>query len=209
MPLVRRWFILLAASLAAGLAVSPSGATEQAGRWEGKTEEAGEQALWSALQSGRHLVFIRHALTEPGIGDPPGFRLGECRTQRNLSEKGRADARRIGQAFRKRGIAVEEVLSSRWCRCVDTARLAFGRFKPAPMLDSVFNDGEGACQDKARAVLASVAGFSGPGNRVLVTHAQNIQALTGVSPLSGELVVVRLEGQERFRVIGRLALLDD
>ncbi|MDQ3058742.1 MAG: histidine phosphatase family protein [Pseudomonadota bacterium] len=207
MPWARRRFTWMLAGLAglASLTPNPLGAAE----WAEDAEAAGEAALWSALKSGGHLIFIRHALTRPGIGDPPGFRLGECRTQRNLSDKGRADARRIGQAFRARDIPVEDVLSSRWCRCLDTAQLAFGRFKPAPMLDSTFNDEERMRQDKARAVLAAVAKFSGPGNLVLVTHAQNIQALTGISPLSGELVVVKLEGQDRFRVIGRLPVPGD
>ena len=195
MPLARRRFT----SMLVGLAAAPLGAAER----------PGEEALWSALKSGGHVVLIRHALTDPGIGDPPGFELGECRTQRNLSAKGRADARRIGQAFRQRAIPIQDVLSSRWCRCLETARLAFGRVKPAPMLDSMFNDGQDARQAKARAVLASVADFSGPDNLILVTHAQNIQTLTGVSPLSGELVVVRLDGLDRFRVIGRLTVPGD
>jgi phosphohistidine phosphatase SixA len=143
-------------------------------------------------------------VTEPGIGDPPNFKLGDCGTQRNLSSKGRADAERIGKAFRARGIPVQDVLSSRWCRCIDTAQLAFERVKPAPMLDSMFNDPQGVRKDKARAVFASLAGRTGTGNLILVTHAQNIQELTGISPAAGELIAVALEGPGRFKVIGRL-----
>ena len=73
------------------------------------------------------------------------------------------------------------------------------------MLDSTFNDrDDDARQDKARAVFALVAGRTGPGNLILVTHAQNIQELTGVSPAAGELVVVTLAAPVRFTVIGRL-----
>lgn len=167
-----------------------------------------EDAAWSALRAGGHVVLIRHAVTEPGIGDPEGFRIGDCRTQRNLSAQGRADAAQIGAAFQRRGIAVSDVLSSRWCRCIDTARLAFGRTTQVPMLDSMFNDKEKPAQEKLREVFAYLARWTGRGNLVLVTHNQNIQALTGVSPASGEIVVatpVRAEGEGELRVVGRIA----
>lgn len=166
---------------------------------------AGEEQVWSALKSGGHVVLIRHAVTEPGIGDPPGFRLGDCSTQRNLSAEGRADAQRIGEAFRRRGIAVAEVLSSRWCRCLETAQLAFGRAAPAAMLDSMFNDDNSERnEEKIRAVKAAVVRPPAPGNLVLVTHNVNIQALTGVSPSSGEMVVVLPEKNGELKVVGRL-----
>lgn len=166
---------------------------------------ADEEQVWSALKSGGHVVLIRHAVTEPGIGDPPGFRLGDCSTQRNLSAEGRADAQRIGEAFRRRGIAVTEVLSSRWCRCLETAQLAFGRAKPAAMLDSMFNDDNSERnEEKIRAVKAAVVRPPAPGNLVLVTHNVNIQALTGVSPSSGEMVVVMPDKNGELKVVGRL-----
>ena len=99
-----------------------------------------DAALWQRLRGGGHVLLMRHAATDPGIGDPPGFVLERCASQRNLSDAGRRDARRIGDALRRRGIPIGEVLSSRWCRCLDTARLVFGRADPAPMLDSMFRD---------------------------------------------------------------------
>lgn len=75
-------------------------------------------------------MVIWHAATEPRIGDPPGFQLDDCATQRNLSEAGREEARRIGAAFRARGIPIGRVLSRRWCRCLETAGLAFGTVGP-------------------------------------------------------------------------------
>lgn len=161
--------------------------------------------LWQTLRAGGHIIFIRHALTEPGIGDPPHFRLGDCRTQRNLSEEGRADARRIGAAFRHYQVPVSGVWSSRWCRCLETAQLAFAEATPAVMLDSTFRDTTAEKQAKAQAVFAFVndAG-TGSGNVVFVTHAQNIQELTGVAPSSGEAVVTKWDGASGFRVVGRL-----
>lgn len=169
----------------------------------GAAGNAGDDAAWSALKSGRHVVFIRHAATEPGIGDPEGFRLGDCSTQRNLSARGRADAKALGQAFRDRGIPVAEVLSSRWCRCLETAALAFGKGEPAAMLDSMFNDRRKPAEEKERVLRAYLARPAPPGNVVLVTHAQNIQALTGISPNTSELIVTVHENG-RFTVVGRI-----
>jgi phosphohistidine phosphatase SixA len=190
MAMFRRWLILLLCCLSVGQASSAGQTTEE--------------VLWDALKGGGYIVLLRHAVTEPGIGDPPGFSVGDCSTQRNLSAQGRADAQLIGAAFRSHHIPIPDVLSSRWCRCIDTAQLAFGRVKPVPMLDSMFNDPDSARQEKARALFASLSRRSGAGNLILVTHAQNIQELTGVSPSSGEMVVVTLDGPRRFKVIGRL-----
>lgn len=165
-----------------------------------------DEAVWSALRSGGYVVLIRHAVTEPGIGDPPGFRHGQCSTQRNLSAEGRADAKRIGEAFRSRKIPISEVLSSRWCRCIDTATLAFGKARPVTMLDSMFNDTEKPAEEKIREVFDAVAQRPATGNLILVTHNQNIQALTGVSPASGEMVVVSADQPGKFRLIGRITV---
>ena len=167
---------------------------------------AAEADLWQRLQTGAYVLLIRHAATDPGIGDPPGFRLAVCSTQRNLSEQGRRDARAIGAAFRKRGIPLGAVLSSRLCRCLDTARLAFGRVEEAPMLDSMFNDGEAAKRAKLREVLARVDAFGSQEsktNLVLVTHDVNIRALVSEGVAQGEIVVTR-PGQHRLDVAGRL-----
>lgn len=169
---------------------------------------ANEESFWSTIGKGGHVVLIRHARTEPGIGDPPGFTIGDCSTQRNLSAEGRADAKRIGAAFRHHAIPVEAVLSSRWCRCIDTARLAFGRVEAAPMVDSMFNDDTAAQQSKetdtARYLARYAARPAGKGNLVLVTHAVNIQALTGVSPASGEMIAATPDANGKLKVVSRL-----
>ncbi|WP_334189817.1 histidine phosphatase family protein [Noviherbaspirillum sp.] len=168
---------------------------------------AGDDA-WASLKSGGRVVFIRHAVTDPGVGDPDGFVVGDCSTQRNLSSQGKADAKAIGDAFRSRGIPVSEVLTSRWCRCVDTAMLAFGRATPATMIDSMFNDREKSDEAKVREVSAYAAKFgkrANTGNLVLVTHAVNIQALTGISPATGEIVVTTFDAG-KFKPVGRINL---
>lgn len=164
-------------------------------------------SLWAALKSGGHIIFIRHAITEPGIGDPAQFKLGDCSTQRNLSDQGRADAKRIGAAFRHYQIPVAGVWSSRWCRCVETAQLAFGEHRPAAMLDSTFIEDRAGKEAKARAVFSFLNGAAmDTGNLVFVTHAQNIQELTGVYLSSGEMAVTKLDGESKFRVVGRISV---
>ena len=164
---------------------------------------AQEDSLWDALRAGGHIVLMRHALA-PGGGDPPGFRLDDCATQRNLSEEGRAQARGIGEGFRSRGIPVDRVLTSQWCRCRETAALlGLGPVEEYPALNSFFSDrstGDAQIEELRRFVSRPAPG----GNLILVTHQVNITGLTGVFPDSGELVVLRPGPSGSFAVVGRL-----
>jgi broad specificity phosphatase PhoE len=163
-----------------------------------------DEALWSLLKGGGQVVMLRHAQTTPGVGDPEGMRLDDCGTQRNLSDEGRAHARRLGQAFRTHEVTVGLLLSSPWCRCVDTAQLAFGQAPEiAPALGNLFGRSE-----RAAAQLAELKPLAGRrpsnGNTVLVSHGSTIASLTGVSPDMGEMVVLTPQGNGRFTVAGRL-----
>jgi broad specificity phosphatase PhoE len=168
----------------------------------------GSADLLRALRSGGHVILMRHAVTVSGIGDPAGFELGQCATQRNLSAAGRTDATKIGERFRQERIPVAAVLSSRWCRCLDTARLAFGRVEPAPMLDSMFLDEADAGQRKLLDVRAYLKSSRGAGNIVMVTHDVNIQALVGGRMSPGEMAVAAVEPSGALRMIGSLSLTD-
>ena len=163
----------------------------------------GGDELWALLGGGAHIVLFRHASTEPGLGDPPGFRLDSCVTQRNLSDAGREEARRIGAAFRRHGVPVGRVLSSRWCRCLETARLAFGRAEPWPPLDSFFDD-RAREPTQTRAVRAMMAEPISGGTLVLVTHQVNITALTGIVPATGEMIVLARQSDGSTRIAGRM-----
>jgi broad specificity phosphatase PhoE len=159
--------------------------------------------FWGLLREGGHVALMRHARTEPGVGDPPGFRLAECGTQRNLSAEGREQARRVGEAFRREGIRLDEVRSSAWCRCIDTAQLAFGRLTVWSPVNSFF-DGAGEREAQTRAVLAALRDLRAPANWMLVTHQVNITALTGENPAMGEVFVARPEAEgQRLRVLAR------
>ncbi len=155
------------------------------------------------LREGGCLLLIRHANTEPGLGDPAGFRLDDCRTQRNLSQDGRRQAQALGDALRRADVPIGPVRSSRWCRCIDTARLAFGRVEPWPVLDSFFSDRE-AEPARTRELRDWALAFRGPGNAALVTHQVNITALVGPVPAMGEVIALR-SVDAQLRTIGRFA----
>ncbi|MBC7995774.1 MAG: histidine phosphatase family protein [Rhizobacter sp.] len=162
---------------------------------------AASEAAWSALKDGS-VVLFRHA-NAPGGGDPPGFKLGDCSTQRNLDDSGRAQARRIGEQFRQRGIKVGAVLSSQWCRARETAELAFpGMARDDANFNSFFDDRSSEPAQTAQA-LATLRRWRGPGVLVVTTHQVNISALTGVTPVSGEGVVVA-PTRDGVEVLGRL-----
>jgi broad specificity phosphatase PhoE len=162
------------------------------------------EALWQRLRGGGLVLLVRHAATDPGVGDPPGFRLGECATQRQLSEAGRLDARALGAALRSHGVKIGPVWSSRWCRCLDTARLAFGRVEAAPLLDSIFQVDDAAARTRLAELRARLAGLRVSSNLVLVTHDVNIRAMVDESVAQGEVVVARIDGAGRLEALGRL-----
>jgi broad specificity phosphatase PhoE len=163
---------------------------------------AASEALWALLKGGGQVVLVRHALTTPGVGDPPGMRLDDCSTQRNLSDEGRRHAERIGAAFRARGVPVREVQSSPWCRCMETAKLAFGGASVHASLGNLF--GRPEQREPQIASLKKDLLLAKPGNLVLVSHGSTIQALTGISPGTGGMVVVTPQGGGRFALAGRL-----
>ena len=164
-----------------------------------------DERIWSLVKGGGQAIFVRHAITTPGVGDPPNMRLTDCSTQRNLTDAGRAHARRVGEAFRARAIPVDRVLSSPWCRCQETARLAFGPPETWAPLGNLFGRPENrAAQVQELQALASERRTGG--NVVLVTHGSTISALTGINPGSAEMVVVTPQGDGRFAVAGRLTV---
>jgi broad specificity phosphatase PhoE len=167
------------------------------------------EPLWALLKAGGQVVLIRHAITTPGVGDPAGMRLDDCASQRNLTDAGRAHARRVGEAFRARGIVVDRLLTSPWCRCIETARLAWG---PARLsaevwtpLGNLFGRSERKTE-QVREMRARVSERRAGGNLVLVSHGSTIVALTGVSTDAAEMVIVTPQGDGRFAVAGRLAV---
>ena len=161
---------------------------------------ASPDRLIAQLKSGGHVLMIRHAYA-PGTGDPEHFRIGDCATQRNLNDQGRAQAKKIGQWLRRRGIDTARIYSSQWCRCLETARLLeLGPVTELPALNSFFE----RPQDRDPNLAALQAFFSqqpveGP-LIIMVTHFVTISGITGEGVGSGEGVLLKLrsDGETQF-----------
>ena len=169
--------------------------------WLASVAQAAE-SVWDALRAPGAVVLLRHSFA-PGGFDPPGARLDDCSTQRNLDESGRAQATRIGEAFRQNGIAVGTVLSSPRCRCLDTARLAFGQGRAWGALQGALNDPERR-ERQLGEIRKAIAAHGGELPLVLVTHGSVITDLTGLSIRMGEFVVLRRAADGSHAVAGRL-----
>lgn len=159
---------------------------------------------WALLRDGEHVVLISNAMT-PGAADPTDFDIGKCSTQRNLSERGKQQARKMGALLAARAAPFERILSSRYCRALETAALAFEDEKVEPFepLDLLPKDAA-AAGVQTKAVMDEIRAWSGSGNFALVTHKENIKALTGLDVRDGEAIIVRLDG-ESLHVLGRIA----
>jgi phosphohistidine phosphatase SixA len=162
-----------------------------------------ETQLWKALKSGEHVALLRHAIA-PGTGDPPQFELGQCATQRNLSEEGRDQAEKIGHRFHEQGIDSAQVYSSQWCRCLETAKLlGLGPVEELAALNSFFQKYERR-ESQTRMLFEWIVRHNLDRPIVLVTHQVNITALTGIYPASGELVIVHRSSTGDITTIGSI-----
>lgn len=169
--------------------------------WAVSAAEATE-SIWAAARAPGSVVVLRHSFA-PGGFDPPDARLDDCSTQRNLDERGRAQAQRIGEAFRQRVVAVGTVLSSPRCRCLDTGRLAFGRAEPWAPLQGALSDTERRQRQLAEIKKAMASHQGGP-PLVLVTHGSVVADLTGLRIQMGAFVVLRREPDGSHVVAGQI-----
>ena len=153
---------------------------------------------WKPAQEGNKVILIRHSLA-PGGGDPAGFKINDCKTQRNLNRVGINQSKKIGKLFKKNKVLIDQVLTSQWCRCKDTAKYAFGDYKEFTALNSTFQSPYDKNETKQLKELYSfVKKWDGKGkNLVLVTHYSIITAITNAVPSSGEIVIT----DKNFKVI--------
>lgn len=170
----------------------------------GHSASPDDSAAWKALRGGGHVALMRHTDAPGGAGDPPGFRLDDCATQRNLSAKGRADAAAVGARIKAEGVAFDKILSSPWCRCLETARLMdVGPVEGEQTFSNAFvlHEQRDALTAGARAIIQA---WRGPGTLLVVTHGANIRALIGMSPAQGEIAVVRVGSGGSIESVGRI-----
>jgi phosphohistidine phosphatase SixA len=166
----------------------------------------GDPTLARALQRGGLVLAIRHAATDDSMEDQPRVVLSDCRTQRNLSGEGRAEARTIRRGVDRLRLRIGTVLASAFCRTRETARLAFGRFRVSPaLLNTFYSERDPRWQRQIRAARRLFGTRPAPGTlTVLVTHGSVIEDATGHSLEEGETIVYRPLGSSRFRLVGRI-----
>jgi len=166
------------------------------------TGPAATESVWEALRQPGAVVIVRHSYA-PGAFDPPDARLDDCSTQRNLDAAGRAQARRIGDAFRQHGVTVGTVLSSPRCRCLETARLAFGKAESWLPLQGALRDAD-LRQRLVAEIQARIAAHRDGPPLVLVTHGSVVTDLTGLDVRMGAFVALRPGADGRHVVAGPL-----
>ncbi|MGZ5099031.1 MAG: histidine phosphatase family protein [Usitatibacter sp.] len=168
-----------------------------------------EDAIWRRLRTGGLVILMRHASAGPGLGDPPEFKLGDCATQRNLTDAGREEARRVGLRLKAEKVPIARVYTSPWCRCRETAMLAFGSAEDWQPLSSFFDfpHQEAEFTERVRKRIGGYGTRNPGGNIVMVTHNVNIAALTRFSVAPAEMVVVRPDGCCNARPLQRLNVL--
>ena len=148
-----------------------------------------DKKLMSQLEDGGKLIFIRHAYA-PGSGDPNNFNLNDCSTQRNLNKEGRKQAKNIGEFFKKNEIRIDKVLSSEWCRCKETAKIAFNDFSTNNFLNSFYSSKYAENKDKQVDALNNyIKNFKSNKNLVFVTHYVLISEVLKYAPSSGEIII--------------------
>ena len=159
------------------------------------------EVIWKDLLKGNRVIFIRHSIA-PGGGDPKGFNLLDCKTQRNLSKEGIKQSIKIGEIFKEKNIPIDQVFSSEWCRCKDTARFAFQNFKTFSALNSTFSTPYIKNQEKQLNDLKRFISKWNSNNKnlIFITHYSIITAVTDAVPSSGEIVVT----DKNFNLIGTI-----
>jgi phosphohistidine phosphatase SixA len=158
-------------------------------------------SIWDEARQGNKVILIRHSLA-PGGGDPAGFKIDDCKTQRNLNKAGIEQSKKIGKIFKDNKISIDVVLSSAWCRCKDTAYYAFGEFKEFSALNSTFSTPYNKNEPRQiKEIKKYLMNWKSEGkNLILVTHYSVITAITNAAPSSGEIVI----SDKNLNVIGTI-----
>ena len=167
------------------------------------THSLANDLVLASLQDGKKLIFIRHAIA-PGNGDPENFDIMDCNTQRNLDEKGIQQSKKIGLYFKKNKIKIDKVLSSQWCRCKDTAKIAFKKFKTFNALNSFYDEKFAANKSNQIEDLKKyIKKWDSDKNLVLVTHYVVISSILGIGSSSGEIII----SDKNLNIIGRVKII--
>ena len=163
-----------------------------------------DDTLWAALKQGGKVVLMRHAAVERSSGNPTLHTPGDCSKELNLSELGRAQAKRIGETFRARGIFTGDVLASPYCRTMETGRLAFGNVKSSEALRLIEGIGAREVERINAQAMKLIGGYKGKTNLILITHQPNVEAIALESVEPAGMLVLAPKGADQFDVLGKL-----
>jgi len=145
--------------------------------------------ILNSLKEGKKIIFIRHAIA-PGNGDPDNFNINDCTTQRNLSKNGIIQSKNIGLFFEKNKIKIDKVLSSEWCRCKDTAKIAFKNFETFDGLNSFYDEKFALNEDiQIKNLKKYIKSWKSDKNLILVTHFVVISSILNIGTSSGEMII--------------------
>ena len=159
-----------------------------------------DDRILNSLKEGKKLIFIRHAIA-PGNGDPNNFNIKDCSTQRNLNKNGIKQSKKIGLFFKKNQIKIDKILSSEWCRCIDTAKYAFENFETFDALNSFYDEKFAANETRQINDLKKyIKNWDSDKNLVFVTHYVVISSILNTGTSSGEIIV----SDKNFNIIGSI-----
>ena len=154
--------------------------------------------ILDSLNEGKKIIFIRHALA-PGNGDPDNFNINDCTTQRNLSKNGIIQSKKIGLFFEKNKIKIDKVLSSEWCRCKDTAKIAFNNFETFNALNSFYDEKFASNENmQIKNLKKYIKSWESDKNLILVTHFVVISSILNMGTSSGEMII----SDKNYNIIG-------
>ena len=154
--------------------------------------------ILDSLNEGKKIIFIRQALA-PGNGDPDNFNINDCTTQRNLSKNGIIQSKKIGLFFEKNKIKIDKVLSSEWCRCKDTAKIAFKNFETFNALNSFYDEKFASNEDmQIKNLKKYIKSWESDKNLILVTHFVVISSILNMGTSSGEMII----SDKNYNIIG-------
>jgi Histidine phosphatase superfamily (branch 1) len=166
---------------------------------------AAEDPIWGLLKKGGYVILMRNSAVDEGLGDPKGYKVENCATQLNLTDKGRAEAKKIGEEFKARKIPIKQVLTSQFCRAKETATLAFGKADVWEPLNS-FYDKPMRKSEQTRLLHQRMEQAPKDGsNLILVTHGYNITSATGLNPDPGDMLIIEPAFRVGYRVVGELS----
>ena len=162
-----------------------------------------DDRILNSLKEGKKLIFIRHAIA-PGNGDPNNFNIKDCSTQRNLNKNGIKQSKKIGLFFKKNKIKIDKILSSEWCRCIDTAKYAFENFETFDALNSFYDEKFAANETRQINDLKKyIKNWDSDKNLVLVTHFVVISSILNIASSSGEVII----SDKNLKVIGTVNIM--